>query len=100
MGYVYDDLDRSNVREQLKVSFLFFFGHKERIDGQLLLRPQGLKDFTRRDSSQGVKARFGKSNSMARCHRLPGAPMQGHGISEGAVAIKNNAANHPCIGSN
>src|SRR4051794_31518098 len=82
------------MREHIQVGGFLFLGHQQRVNVQSLLFAQYLEIITRWDTAQSVKTVFTKDNPMALCHRLPGFPVQWHGVRQGAIAVKYNAVNH------
>src|SRR5258708_3910457 len=59
-----------------------------------LLVTQHFENVPGRNAAEGIKAVLGQMNPMARRDHLPRAPMQGHGVRQGAVAIEDETFYH------
>ena len=94
MSDAHDHFNGADVGQQFQVGVFLFFGDLERINFQPLFLTQYRQDVAGRHAAEGIKARLRKLNAMPFGDRLPGAPVQRHGIGQGAVTIKNDALNH------
>src|SRR5262245_23923584 len=82
---------------EFEVGMLFFFRDRERIDVESLFRAQHGQDIARRHAAQLVKAFLGENDSMPGRDGAPGLPMQGHGVGQSAVAVKDQAVGRHAI---
>src|SRR5690606_20678047 len=57
----------------------------------VLLSAEQLEDFDRRHAAERIEALFGEHEAVPRGHHLPSAPVQRHGVGEGAVTIEDEA---------
>jgi hypothetical protein len=59
-----------------------------------LLFSQHFQNVARRNPAQGIESLLGKVQAVTPGDGLPRLPVQGHGVGQSAVAIKNNALYH------
>ncbi len=89
-GDGHDFFDGADVFEEREVGFFFFVSDLERVDiGAGLFFGEHANDVTGGHAAESVEAIFRKDEVMALCDGLPCAPVEGHGIGEGAVAIED-----------
>lgn len=87
-----DFLDGTDLGGELQVQLLLFTGEGEGIEfGSILFVGEHPDDVAGGDTAEGIEADFGEVQAMPFGEETPGAPMEGHGVGQCAIAIEDEA---------